>query len=101
MLHAATVMEPRIRTNVACSERQSDITESFSLNLLRGQELMQRLQLFREREGHMRLLLMLLISQAIYYTANLAEDSQRRTNLDAEKVVAQENEAKGHGHRKD
>lgn len=95
-------MEPRIRTNVACSGRQSDITrESFSSNLLRGQELMQRLQLFREGEGHMRLLLMLLISHAIYDAANLAEDSQRCTNLDAEKVVGQENEAKGHGHGKD
>lgn len=49
----------------------------------------------------MRLLLMLLISQAIYDAANLAEDRQRRTNLDAEKVVAQENEAIGHGHGKD
>lgn len=49
----------------------------------------------------MRLLLMLLISQAIYDAVNLAEDSQRCTNLDAEKVVAQENEGKGHGHGKD
>lgn len=44
---------------------------------------------------------MLLISQAIYDAANLAEDSQRRTNLDVEKVVTQENESKGHGHGKD
>lgn len=40
---------------------------TFSVNL--RQELMQRPQLFREGEGHMRLLLMPLISQAIYYAA--------------------------------
>lgn len=47
---------------------------------------MQRPQLFREGEGHMRLLLMPLISQAIYYAAGPARGSKRRAELDAEKV---------------
>lgn len=42
-------------------------SESFSLDL--GP--MQRPQLFRQREGHVQLLLMLLISQAIYDAADL------------------------------
>lgn len=60
-------------------------------------ELMQRLQLFREGEGHTRLLLMLLISQAIYSAAKLGEGSLRRTERDAEKEGVHENEGKGHG----
>lgn len=43
----------------------------------------------------MRLLLMLLISQAIYDAADLGRQPGDATGLDAEKVVAQDNEAKG------
>lgn len=51
-----------------CGLRAGDTnSESFSSDL----EPVQRPQLFRQREGHMRLLLMLLISQAIYDAADL------------------------------
>lgn len=47
---------------------------------------MQRPQLFREGEGHMRLLLMPLISQAIYYAPEPRRGSKRRAELDTKKV---------------
>lgn len=45
---------------------------------------MQRPQLFREGEGHTRLLLMPLISQTIYYAPGPGRRSYRHAELDAE-----------------
>lgn len=56
------------------------------MSLQHTQELMQRPQLFREEEGHMRLLLMPLISQAIYHAPGPRRGSSRHAELDTEKV---------------
>lgn len=72
----------------------------FIVTLQRMQELMQRPQLFKEGEGHMRLLLMPLISQAIYYAVGPGRGSWRRAELDAEKKSRRESkENQGNGAR--
>lgn len=58
-------------TNGARDKQRGGWSDTNSESITSDLGPMQRPQLFRQREGHMRLLLMLLISQAIYDAADL------------------------------